>query len=196
MKIVPNQLSLLRVAFALVLPILLIREQRLGWVIVEGILFSVCIATDWWDGYLARKYSLITSFGKIIDPVADKILILGVMGSFAYLRLYEFGGTGGIFWIALIFIREIGVTVIRLILLSEGRVVPAEKAGKVKMVFQILSIYLTFVFLLARAAEMPRGVFLSVLASLHFLGIAAANIVTVVSGVSFLRHVMSRRVKT
>ncbi len=98
------------------------------------LLFLFATLTDFVDGYLARKRSEVTSFGKFLDPVADKVLVLAVL-----ILLVEEGRVPG--WIAVILIgREFIVTGFRLIALSEGITIPAESLGKYKMVLQSTAI--------------------------------------------------------
>ena len=91
-------------------------------------------ATDKLDGYIARKYNMITNLGKLLDPLADKLLI-----SAALIMLVSLNRIPG--WIAIIIIgREIVITAIRSIASSKGIALAADKHGKLKMVFQIIAI--------------------------------------------------------
>ncbi|OBR65177.1 CDP-diacylglycerol--glycerol-3-phosphate 3-phosphatidyltransferase [Paenibacillus oryzae] len=99
-----------------------------------AILFVLTAATDKLDGYIARKYNMITNLGKLLDPLADKLLI-----SAALIMLVSLNRIPG--WIAIIIIgREIVITAIRSIASSKGIALAADKHGKLKMVFQIIAI--------------------------------------------------------
>ena len=99
-------------------------------------LFLLASATDGVDGYVARKYNQVTDFGKFIDPLADKLLI-----SSALVCMVQFGQIHAV--AALIIIaREFMVTSLRLVAISEGKVIAAAMSGKVKMVIQIVVISL------------------------------------------------------
>ncbi|MBI4368211.1 MAG: CDP-alcohol phosphatidyltransferase family protein [Candidatus Omnitrophica bacterium] len=181
--ITPNHLTALRLFIALVAPMVLIWNRSLGWDGFVILIFTAACITDWWDGHLARTKAMVTSLGKLADPIADKLLIMGLMLTFAYLGLYGYG------WVFLILLREATVTFARLIYLKRGKVVPAEQAGKIKVGFQIGSIYATLLLLIGLdggfLVESQMG--LRVLFILHYLGIFLANVVTVFSGVRFFR---------
>ena len=179
--ITPNRLSWFRVAIALVCPFILLSQRHVWGDIICMFLFAVASITDWLDGYLARKYSMVSWIGKVLDPIADKILILGTMISFCLLGLYSF------WWILLIIIREISVTGTRFYCLKKGIVIPAEWAGKVKLGVQIVSISFTFFWLTAQDVSLT-GFPLTVFAVLHWAGIVLANYFTVSSGIIFFKH--------
>ena len=103
---------------------------------VGALIFFIAAATDWLDGYYARKYNLITTLGKFLDPLADKLLV-----SAALILLVEMGLAPA--WIVIIIIsREFGVTGLRLVAAGEGIVLAASNMGKIKTVTQILAISL------------------------------------------------------
>ena len=181
--ITPNRLTAVRIVIAFISPLLLIWNRSFHNELIVLIGFTLACITDCWDGYLARSKSMITWTGKIVDPIADKLLILGLMFTFSFLGLYSF------WWVIPILIRELVVTGVRLVSLKRGKVIPAEAAGKIKIGFQIGSIYATLVFLMM----LDRGVFLepkslplASLQALHYLGVFLANVVTLLSGIIFL----------
>lgn len=97
-------------------------------------LFILTAATDKLDGYIARKYNMITNLGKLLDPLADKLLI-----STALLLLVFMDKVPG--WMAIIIIgREIIITALRVSASSKGIALAADKHGKIKMVFQVVAI--------------------------------------------------------
>ena len=131
----PNWLTWARlVAVPIVMVLLAIDDGREGaarwWAL--GVFFVACL-TDFLDGYLARRWHVITSFGKLADPIADKALVLGTL-----LMLVI---TDGIPWwpLAILTIREVAVTVGRLRLASTA-VIPASRGGKVKTMLQLVGI--------------------------------------------------------
>jgi CDP-diacylglycerol---glycerol-3-phosphate 3-phosphatidyltransferase len=134
---VPNMLTLLRILLIPVFWWLLMWEagQSAGARLAATVLFIFAAITDWLDGYLARKQGLVTTFGKIADPLADKALT-GV-------ALIGLSVLGELWWwvTALVILRETGVTVVRFIVLKHG-VIPASRGGKTKTVFQMAAIVL------------------------------------------------------
>ncbi|HUH75608.1 MAG TPA: CDP-diacylglycerol--glycerol-3-phosphate 3-phosphatidyltransferase [Chitinophagales bacterium] len=129
----PNTLSFIRILIAISAPFFLIEGSF--WVrIVAGILCFIAITTDFIDGWYARKYNQVTTLGKILDPIADKALVLISLSVFVYLNVLS------IWWIIPIFIREIVVTAYRFIFLSKNIVLAAAKSGKIKTVFQMITL--------------------------------------------------------
>jgi len=96
--------------------------------------------TDFLDGYLARKYNLITPFGKLMDPIADKFLILSAFFMFMQMQLIAS------WMLIVIFAREVIVTGLRLMAIKRGITLAAEGAGKLKTVLQIVAVYLIILF--------------------------------------------------
>ncbi|MFC7450064.1 CDP-diacylglycerol--glycerol-3-phosphate 3-phosphatidyltransferase [Rhodococcus daqingensis] len=137
------------------------------WRIVATIVFAVAAITDRIDGQLARKYGLVTDFGKLADPIADKALIgaalvgLSVLGDLSW-------------WVtAIIAVRELGITLMRIAVLRHG-VIPAGRGGKLKTLVQSLAIGLYLLPLpeswaTASAIAMGLAVFLTVVTGLDYV---------------------------
>lgn len=132
----PNQLTILRVLMIPVFLVVLLGgffDIRTARVIAVGI-FILASATDMLDGYLARKYQLITNFGKFADPLADKLLVAA-----ALIAMVQLGDLAS--WIVILIIsREFIVTGFRLVAASENIVIAASFWGKIKTVTQMLMI--------------------------------------------------------
>lgn len=130
----PNKLTIFRVLLIPVFLILLNLNSKMG-VLGALVVFIIASITDQLDGYIARKYNLITDFGKFMDPLADKLLV-----SAAFISFVDFSIVEPILVIVIIS-REFIITGIRLVLATRsGEVVAANIYGKLKTVFQILAI--------------------------------------------------------
>lgn len=133
----PNLLTLGRVAIVFVIVILLRDEGAAAGALAAAFFFLACL-TDYFDGQLARKYSLTTTLGKFLDPLADKLLVVGILvmllGMSREPRIPA--------WLVVIVIgREIAITGLRAIASGEGIVLPAEELGKYKMIFQMFALH-------------------------------------------------------
>lgn len=130
----PNVLTGLRFVMIPLVVILLMQEQTTLVAFLAWFVFVLAAATDWLDGYLARKYSCETVFGKLMDPLADKLLV-----SAGLIMLIPLGRIPA--WICLLIIsREIFITGLRGLAASTGKVVAADNLGKIKSNFQYYGI--------------------------------------------------------
>ena len=126
----PNKLTILRVALIPVFIIFMKVPFEWGRIIALIIFIAACL-TDTADGYIARKYNLITDFGKFMDPLADKLLVCSAM-----ILLIDTGQLAS--WIVIIIIaREFIISGFRLIAVDNGIVIAASKWGKLKTIFQM-----------------------------------------------------------
>lgn len=142
---IPNALTVLRIILTIVF-LFLISQNGLLPKIFAFFIFLAASFTDFFDGYLAKKHSVTSDFGKLMDPIADKFLILSAFFIFTRLQIIAF-------WMFLIiFLREVMITVLRLKAMRQGRVLPAEKAGKYKTVSQMIVICLILIFLVLQEA--------------------------------------------
>jgi CDP-diacylglycerol--glycerol-3-phosphate 3-phosphatidyltransferase len=141
---VPNLLSLSRILSVPVFIVLMLDPSPVR-ALAAGVVFSLASATDWLDGYLARKWGQVTKMGKLLDPIADKILIMSALVILVELRPEIVHS-----WMAILIIgREFAVTGLRAIASSDGIIIPAETVGKYKVGAQItavLSLLLDYAF--------------------------------------------------
>ena len=127
---VPNVLTVLRILLVPVLVVALTSEIKNGDTIA-AIVFALASLTDGLDGYIARSRKSITTFGKVMDPIADKLLIAA-----ALISLVSLDRLAG--WVAMVIIaREFAVTGLRQLAMEHGQVMPASFWGKLKTVFQV-----------------------------------------------------------
>ncbi len=129
----PNKLSIARALSIPVIVTLLYFPGR-EYQIAAGILFILASVTDFLDGHIARKRNLVTDFGKFIDPVADKLLVLTTL-----IMLLRGGLTEA--WVVIVILsRELAVDGLRMVAVSKGTVIAAGKLGKVKTTCQMILI--------------------------------------------------------
>ena len=153
---VPNILTILRVILGIIVPILLLYGD-LNTRILAAVLFCIAGATDYLDGWYARKYNLVTKLGEILDPIADKIIILScffIFSSLSHLDVYSF------WWIVPIFLREVLITVIRFVFLTKKKplVMAASWSGKAKTTMQFMTLpvaYFIFMFRTYGTIQLP-----------------------------------------
>lgn len=132
----PNVVSLSRVAITPVLIVLLMYPGRAASALAALAFFIACLS-DWLDGYLARRSGQVTNLGKFLDPLADKILILGALIMLCALTREP---RVPAWMVAVIASREVAVTGLRAIARDEGIVLGAETLGKAKMTFEIVAL--------------------------------------------------------
>jgi CDP-diacylglycerol---glycerol-3-phosphate 3-phosphatidyltransferase len=160
----PNALTLLRILAVPVVVVALLEETPNGDTLAAAV-FALAAATDGLDGYFARSRDAVTTFGKLMDPLADKLLITGALLSLVSLGRLEA-------WVAMVIIgREIAVTILRTIAAERGLVIAASWLGKLKTVLQIAAI-------IALIATNPAPLGVDIL-------VYIALAVTVVSGVDY-----------
>jgi CDP-diacylglycerol--glycerol-3-phosphate 3-phosphatidyltransferase len=129
----PNSLTLCRIFAIPVFVVLLIGTSRIG-TFLAALIFTVAAITDFLDGYFARRWGLVSNFGKVMDPLADKLLV-----SSAFIMMTSHGWVPA--WMICIIIgRELAVTGLRNMISANGEDASASRLGKYKMGFQIAAI--------------------------------------------------------
>jgi CDP-diacylglycerol--glycerol-3-phosphate 3-phosphatidyltransferase len=132
----PNQLTSLRILLAAIMFGLIDREYF--W--ASFVLFVVASGTDWLDGYFARKYGLVTTLGRILDPFADKVIVCGTFIYLVSLPPTAMVPWGLRAWMVVVLVgRELLVTALRSFLEDRGSDFSAQMSGKLKMVFQCVA---------------------------------------------------------
>lgn len=171
---VPNLLTLTRI---LLIPVfvMLFATPDPHRSIIAAIVFTVAAVTDLLDGYLARRSGQVTKLGKLLDPIADKLLVLS-----ALILLVNVDRVSALVAI-LIIAREVAVTGIRAIAATEGMIIAAETSGKYKMALQVIAIVLLIL----------EGTALSALGNLHLAGIVTLYLSLILGYVSGAQYVWS-----
>ncbi|WP_281526165.1 CDP-diacylglycerol--glycerol-3-phosphate 3-phosphatidyltransferase [Intestinibacter bartlettii] len=134
----PNKLTLLRICLIPVFVILML-SQVSNFFLISCIVFIIASITDFLDGKIARKYNLVTDFGKFMDPLADKLLVLS-----ALICMIEYDLVAG--WMVIIIVaRELTVSILRAIAADNGKVIAASGGGKIKTTSQMIAIILLLI---------------------------------------------------
>ncbi|SMH47487.1 CDP-diacylglycerol--glycerol-3-phosphate 3-phosphatidyltransferase [Rathayibacter oskolensis] len=169
----PNAITVVRILLAPLFFWMLLADDGAdsGLRIAAALLFIVAIATDGIDGHIARSRGLVTDLGKLLDPIADKVLTgaaligLSILGELPW-------------WVTVvILVREVGITIFRMAVLSD-RVIPASRGGKLKTIVQSVALSLALLPLWAVLGEWVHW--------LNGITMTAALVLTVVTGIDYL----------
>ncbi len=183
---IPNQLTMLRM---ILIPVFVACFLYIPSVLVASLvacgIFILASLTDMLDGKIARKYNLVTSFGKIMDPLADKVLVFSAFLLLA-IRLFEASKIVGnvmIWACVIVFLRELGITSVRAVCAKSGAIVPANMFGKLKTVTQMACIIVTFV----EFGLIQSGTFTATMYIPTYILIALMTFMTVASGINYVK---------
>lgn len=167
----PIALTLVRIVLVPLVMVFLISSSRVN-VLIAAVIFVAASLTDWLDGRVARQLNQVTRLGTLLDPVADKLLVAAAIVSLVHVDMVPA-------WVAVVIIgRELAVTGLRGIALSQGVVVPASSLGKSKTVSQYVAITLLILEKGVRAEFVPFHLVSGVT-------LWAAVALTVLSGVDY-----------
>ena len=171
----PNKLTIAR--FILV-PVFIIFYYQFQWYIPAVIIFLIASFTDYLDGHLARKYNLVSNFGKIMDPLADKVLVYAAFALLVEAHLIPA-------WMLIVILaREFTVAGMRTVAASEGIVIAAAMSGKIKTVLQMIAVPLLLLI-----PVFTEGTFIyHVIFVLANVFLWASLIMTVYSGVEYVKN--------
>ena len=189
----PNRITLLRLLIAVLLFVMLSLQINIGEksskpVILNlaAIIFVVCVATDWLDGYLARRYGLVTAFGRIADPFVDKVVVVGTC-----IYLVNLAPTLIQPWFAVaLAAREFLVTALRSFIEGQGIEFGAQWAGKFKMVLQSVTLPAVMIYQANFHGIPADDAWASFAAPIHtvcWVLVAATLITTLVSAWEYVR---------
>ena len=180
----PNRLTVLRIILVVVFMFFLFLRGVPAKVLAL-ITFLAASFTDILDGYIAKKYNMVTDFGRLMDPIADKILVLSAFLAFVEMELIP------AWMIVIIMFREMAVTGLRILALGKGRVIAADDGGKHKMVSQVSSIIAILFFLIFREAGIKvfqfwNGTTEHIYKNVIFILMMITTLLTLISGISYL----------
>lgn len=175
----PNKLTILRMVMIPLFIGALFWPNNSGFnYLVADLLFSAAALTDLLDGQIARKRGLVTNFGKLMDPLADKLLVVSALVCFVQL------GLAPAVAVIIILAREFLITSVRMVALESGKVIAANIWGKMKTVFQMTAIVssLLLMFVACFTGWVPRETAVTIVHILNWL----SAFVTLVSGVTYI----------
>jgi CDP-diacylglycerol--glycerol-3-phosphate 3-phosphatidyltransferase len=180
----PNQLTLLRIALTPVFLYYLFSEDPVHKQIALGI-FLLAAVTDWYDGYVARRWGFITRWGKFLDPLADKILTSAAFISFIYIGYAE----AWMVWV--IVIRDFTMTFLRAYSEFKGTTINTSGFAKTKTFFQLVVIYLFLVEYIVRTSPDLNGQFgwlFDIIATpaIMYMLMLSTTLLTAATGVMYL----------
>jgi len=140
---IANRLTMLRIVLTFIFILLFLPIfESIWWIkVLILIVFTAAALSDFFDGFIAKKRNIVTDFGRLMDPIADKILVISAFGAFLQLTLIDL-------WMFVIIIaREILITSLRMFALNKGKVLSAARVGKHKTFSQMFTIFVILIFM-------------------------------------------------
>lgn len=173
----PNKLTILRIVLSFVFMFFIFSQGMLFKILALAV-FTIASITDFLDGYIARKYNLITELGKLLDPIADKILVLTAFLAFVYFQIIPA-------WMLIIIIfREVLITASRLILAKKGKVIPASVWGKYKTISQMIAIFIILGFIVLKEYGLSNALVINLTSLVNIVMYITIGL-TLGSGISY-----------
>jgi len=183
---IPNILTITRIILSPFFLLIILYPKSINIVLIVLIVFIIASITDYFDGVIARKYNMITDAGKILDPIADKLMVIFALYTFAVLGLVPY-------WIiGIIFAREILITLHRFYLLNKGKVIASINSGKWKTGFQIAMIIIVSIYYASTLFSYPSNTQFDFTLIKYIINVIAqisiylTLIITVYSGVEYI----------
>lgn len=157
---------------------MLFDPMLVGWAML---LFTIAALTDTCDGYLARRYGLVTELGNFLDPLADKVLIFSIFSCFYLL------GFVPLWFVCLLVIRDISVTWLRSVLMQRKKPLKTSVIGKWKTTLQIVLVYLIFLLIMFQQVAINIGFLAPAMINSLMYGV---TLITLYSGLEYFIKVM------
>lgn len=183
---IANRITMARIALTVVFMVFLVGPFRQDlWAKAAALItFILAALSDFLDGFIANKRNMVTDFGRLMDPIADKILVLAAFSAFVQIQIIEA-------WMFMIIVsREILITSLRLFALNKGKVLSAARAGKHKTVSQMLVIFTILGFIVLKGAMLTYSTWNPVWEKFFRQAIYMLMLITVgltlYSGISYL----------
>ena len=182
--VLPNQLTTLRIILTPVFVYMFLSGDSLL-MQISLVVFFIAAITDWYDGWLARKFNYITTWGKFMDPLADKILTSAALFSFVYLGILEL-------WMVIIIVfRDVFVTGLRLFAEWKNKSFTTSKMAKVKTVVQMVFLFYLVIVYTVKENEYIKSNFSEIIQNLTneyliYYTMLAVTLFTLVTGITYI----------
>jgi len=179
----PNQLTILRILLTPLFVFLLFSSSStLQW--LSFAVFVIASLTDWYDGYIARKFGVVTKWGKFLDPLADKILVSSAFICFCVMGYFH------AWMVTVVVVRDVIITVLRSYAVYKGAPITTSTFAKVKTFSQVVFLYLVYLYILYTNAVGMKGIqwIFNTESGFHLMniGMLFISIVTAASGLLYL----------
>lgn len=181
---IPNRLSVLRILLVPVMTAVYLLEWAYA-PLVAVVIFIIAASTDFLDGYIARKYNMVTDLGKLLDPIADKLLVLFSLFLLAYSTPFEPKWICAVIG-AIIIGRELLISVVRQIAAAKGVVIQANIYGKIKTTVQCVSLPVCLLLKMKDVLVSLSQLFFDILYWIGYITLIVAALLTIISGIVYL----------
>ena len=187
---IPNILTILRLIAAPFIALILLVTTSVTWAFIALIIYIIASATDWLDGYLARRWQIVSNFGRMLDPIADKLMVI-------VLLLALMGTPIGDLWLAIpaliILTREIMVSGLREFMAKQDFIVHVTLAAKLKTTIQLIAVG----FLIGAFIFPSQSVYFTLCHSIGLITLWVAALITAQTGIAYFqaatRHLNSQK---
>ncbi len=181
---IPNKLSLFRIFLIPIMAVVYLLDFPYA-PLIAVIIFIVAALTDFLDGYIARKYNMVTDLGKLLDPMADKILVLFALFLVTYSRSLQPDWLCAVCG-AIIIARELLISIVRQIAASKNIILQANIYGKIKTTVQDISIPIVMLLAMKEVIVSWSEVFYEILYWAGFSTLILATSLTIISGIIYI----------
>lgn len=183
---IPNILTAMRLISAPLVALMLLISTEPFWSLIALIIYAIASATDWLDGYLARRWQSVSGFGRMLDPIADKLMVILILSAIMATKLVPAGISGLIIGApALIIItREIMVSGLREFMAKQDFIVHVTWAAKMKTTIQLIAIG----FLIGSFIFQPASDYAKLSYGVGVVGLWLAAALTAQTGIAYFSH--------
>ena len=185
---IPNILTAMRLISAPLVALMLLVSTEPLWSLSALVIYAIASATDWLDGYLARRWQSVSGFGRMLDPIADKLMVILILSALMATNLVETGTNALIIGVPalLIITREVMVSGLREFMAKQDFVVHVTLAAKMKTTIQLIAIG----FLIGSFIFQPASDYAALSYGVGVIGLWIAALLTAQTGIAYFIHAM------